>query len=718
METVSAPRLHDLIAAVAAPLQIWCGRDGQIRPGGAQGVYLGDVRILSMVLLTIEGEEPEPLALSLALPDADDDATPGAPGGPAGPVPYSGQHPEAGHAGPRDQDSDHARRWHPGRGRAGSGHAGTGPDGTGYHDGPRHGVGQRVCAWYLPGGPGQNGFLASLRVRRDRVLTPESVGERIRIDSGLGVDVVARVQIRLASDLAPMATVRSGGSGSPVRPVTADSGHWGWSEPIRTERPGIAVEIAADEARVERQGKDLVLTWSVRIPAGDCASVVWSADAMDGSAALHAAVGEPEWDAVVLHTALDQASDPRPRRLLDRSLADLTGLRMASGAAPGNNFLAAGAPWFFTLFGREALWAARLMLPVSTGPALGTLRALAAHQGTANDADSGEQPGKILHEVRSGRLRLPSDTGGSLDLPPVYYGSIDATPLWICLLHDLWLQGSPAAQIEPLLPALEAALGWLRDFGDADGDGFLEYSDDSDHSSHGLANQGWKDSADAVRYRDGSLAEGPIALCEVQGYAYEAAAGGAALLEAFGCPGGQYWRGWAADLAVRFRSDFWCSDEYGRYPAMALDGRKVRVDAVASNMGHLLGTGILGPLDSDAVAERLMRPELFSGYGIRTLSAGNGGYWPLSYHCGSVWAHDTVIAVLGLAQEGHHSQARRLAAGLLDAAEAFGYRMPELFGGDPAAAGPPSPYPSACRPQAWSAASAVPVVMALAHLLD
>jgi glycogen debranching enzyme len=268
--------------------------------------------------------------------------------------------------------------------------------------------------------------------------------------------------------------------------------------------------------------------------------------------------------------------------------------------------------------------------------------------------------------------------------------------------------------VRALLPNLRAALGWMRDSGDSDGDGLLEYIDTT---GRGLANQGWKDSGDSVQWRDGTLADGPIALCEVQAYAHKAALDGAELLDAFGEPGsgeGDAWRSWAAALRDRFRDAFWIDDRAGAYPAIALDARKRPVDTVTSNIGHLLGTGLLNPEESALVARRLVSPELASGYGLRTLSTDSTGYWPLSYHGGSVWTHDTAIAISGLAADGFRAEAAELSEGLLRAAVAFDYRMPELYGGDPASAAPtPIPYPAACRPQAWSAAAAVAVWDAL-----
>jgi glycogen debranching enzyme len=332
---------------------------------------------------------------------------------------------------------------------------------------------------------------------------------------------------------------------------------------------------------------------------------------------------------------------------------------------------------------------------------------LAAYQGVREVPETAEQPGKIMHELRPGTLSIP---GEDVILPPLYYGTVDATALWVCLLHDAWRWGMPAEEVEVLLPHLEAALAWMRDYGDSDGDGFLEYIDTT---GHGLANQGWKDSGDSIQWRDGTLAVGPIALCEVQGYAYEAAIDGAELLEAFGRPGADDWRAWAAGLKERFAASFWIDDPAGAYPAVALDAAKRKVDTVTSNIGHLLGTGILDPEQSALVARRLVSPELASGYGLRTMSQDSAGYWPLSYHGGSVWAHDTAIVIGGLAREGFRDEAERLTEGLLAAAAGFGYRMPELHAGDSAGeTSAPVPYPAACRPQAWSAAAAVAVLSA------
>jgi glycogen debranching enzyme len=361
-------------------------------------------------------------------------------------------------------------------------------------------------------------------------------------------------------------------------------------------------------------------------------------------------------------------------------------------------------PWFLTLFGRDSIWAARMMLPLGTGLAAGTLRTLARRQGTRVDEHSAEAPGKIMHELRHDDARISESTA----LPSAYYGTVDATLLWISLLADAWRWGLAESTVASLLPHLHRALYWLEHHGDPDGDGFVEYID---HSGRGLANQGWKDSFNAVRFHDGRLARAPIALCEVQGYAHRAALDAAAILEAFGGGDPDRWRQYAADLSAKFRSRFWTDGALGSYPAMALDADGRKVDSLTSNVGHLLGTGILSADEETTVASLLAAPTLSGAYGLRTMSTLDAGFDPLSYHCGSVWPHDTAIALLGLTSAG--ADAAPLIQGLLAAAEAFEYRLPELYGGDSRdEVGRPIPYPGACRPQAWSAAAGITVLQA------
>ncbi|WP_035780843.1 amylo-alpha-1,6-glucosidase [Arthrobacter sp. H14] len=535
-------------------------------------------------------------------------------------------------------------------------------------------------------------------VVRERRATTEGISEQLRIESAHEQDVRLDLKLTLTADNTPMEQVKDGRTAG--RRTAVSDTTWNWRDENTT------ATLEAPGAKIDFPDGTIALNWIVDVAAGSGTEAGWTLRLEDLAAPIIGTSLRP------LPTPAVVNDDPRLKRLMHRAFSDLSSLRIADRALPNDVFLAAGAPWFYTMFGRDSLIAARMLLTVDTTLAAGTLRTLAARQGTKTDVETAEQPGKILHEVRRTTLKVAGHDG--VQLPPVYYGTIDATPLWISLLHDAWQADMPESEVEALLDNLEAALNWLGEYGDSDGDGFLEYLDTT---GHGLANQGWKDSGDSIRWHNGSLAEGPIALSEVQGYAYEAAIDGAALLEAFGRPGAERWRKYAAEIAERFRASFWCEDELGRYPAIALDAEKKPVDGVSSNMGHLLGTGILNEEEKAAIARRLLHPTMFSGYGIRTVSTTNGGYWPLRYHAGSVWSHDTAMILAGLLRDGFADEAETLALGLLRAADGFDYRLPELFSGDSAdKTWPPIAYPASCRPQAWAAASAVPIAVALGGL--
>ncbi|SBT68119.1 Glycogen debranching enzyme (alpha-1,6-glucosidase) [Micromonospora sediminicola] len=538
----------------------------------------------------------------------------------------------------------------------------------------------------------------TVRVDRIRQAGARGLTEEIVVTSTAAEPVRTTVTVDLACDLAPVEQVKAGHAGQPLEAKAGEPGRVQWAA------DGLTVTVTGADATVDAAGERAVaprLSWPVTVDPGASVTLRWRLDVADPRAVVSAAPAAASW----AEPRVD-ADDRRLLRLLDRSLADLRGLRLAEPAHPEDVFLGAGVPWFLTLFGRDSLWAARMMLPLGTDLAAGTLRVLARRQGTRVDPATGEQPGKILHELR--RHELSFDNG--MRLPPAYYGTVDATMLWVGLLHDAWRWGLPADQVEPLLPHLEAALRWLDEHADADGDGFVEYIDTT---GHGLANQGWKDSGDAVRFRDARLAAPPIVLAEVQGYAHQAATNGADLLDAFGRPGADRWRAYADRLAERFRAAFWVDGRHGPQPALALDRDKRPVDSLTSNIGHLLGTGLLSDAESTQVAALLSTEALAGGFGLRTMSTDDAGFSPLSYHCGSIWAHDTAIVLAGLARAGHRAAALRLADGLLAAAEAFDYRLPELYGGDDRSAlGRPVPYPAACRPQAWSAAAAVLLLQA------
>ncbi|GAA5200435.1 glycogen debranching N-terminal domain-containing protein [Rugosimonospora acidiphila] len=539
---------------------------------------------------------------------------------------------------------------------------------------------------------GNDGPDPTVRIDRLREAAADGLTEEIRVSSSADDPVLATVTVELGCDLAPMDVVKHGGTTTP-RPARHAGGELVWS----TE--ATSVHVGGEGALVEPAPASL--TWTIEVPPGQTVTLRWRVRVVTTAAAVTAAHEPVEWSRPEL-----VADDRRLVRLLRRSLDDLAALRLAEPAARADTFLGGGVPWFLTLFGRDSIWAARMLLPTGTGLAAGTLRTLARRQGERTDPASGEAPGKIMHELRYGGLfAVHADAA-----PAVYYGTIDATPLWISLLHDAWRWGMPEAEVAALLPNLRAALGWLAEHADPNGDGFIEYLD---LSGRGLANQGWKDSGDSVRFRDGRIASGPIALCEVQGYAYQAAVNAAALLTAFGQPGARRWLDYADAMALRFRERFWVDGPDGRYPALALDRDGRPVDSLTSNIGHLLGTGLLNDAESAEVAAALGSPAMSSGFGLRTMSAGDGGFSPLSYHCGSVWPHDTAIAVAGLARAGFGVEAAELVEGVLAAAEGFGYRLPELYGGDDRAkVGRPVPYPAACHPQAWSAAASVAILQA------
>ena len=515
-------------------------------------------------------------------------------------------------------------------------------------------------------------------------LSPDGLTTTVEVRAGRPVTV--DLGIDLGVDLAPVAMVRQQQATVDAAPqISGDGLTWAGDD------SGCTLTCTPAPASYER------LAWRLQVAPGAPSRVELRFRAR--SDPQFAPGGTPPWTT----TVPVPVDDPRWAPLVEQGLADLAGLLLRDGE---DAFVAAGAPWYLTMFGRDALWTARLMMPFGTGLALSTLRALARRQGVRDDPATEEQPGKILHEVRSGTVRL-----GGMVLPPVYYGTVDATPLFVCTLADAWQAGADRDEVAALVPAARRCLAWM--VARTRESGWLRYVDTS---GHGLANQGWKDSVDSVRYADGGIADPPIALCEVQGYAYEAAVRGAALLADLGEPPVEGLAAWAESLRRRFSEAFWVDTPEGGHVAIALDGRGGRADAVASNMGHLLGTGILTPRQARRVATVLSGPSMSSGYGLRTLALDCPAYDPLSYHCGSVWPHDTAIAVRGLVAEGFRAEGAALARGLVEASAAFGGRLPELWSGDPRVPGEPGPaaYPSACRPQAWSAAAPLACLAALA----
>jgi glycogen debranching enzyme len=472
-----------------------------------------------------------------------------------------------------------------------------------------------------------------------------------------------------------------------------------------------SVVVSSDSAQATREG--LVHRTTIP-PRGHWGTVVTVAPGADGGApaapVVRPAVGElsrsdqrrQEWVAKipVLHMGNHSIE-----RTLRRSYDDLGALRIEDPTHPDRVVVAAGAPWFMTLFGRDSLWASEMAMPVDPSLALGTLQTLADHQGKVVDPVSEEEPGKILHEVR-----LDVSSGLSLGGKSVYYGSVDATPLFVVLLGSVSRWGFAKHTIAALLPNADRALDWIRDYGDRDGDGFVEYQRLNDR---GLINQGWKDSWDGINFADGRLAEPPIALCEVQAYVYDAYMARAWIAyDAGDAPLAQELADRAAELKVRFNEQFWMPER--GYYAIALDGKKRQVDACASNMGHCLWVGLVDEDKAPLVAQRLMSPEMFSGWGVRTLGTDMGAYNPASYHNGSVWPHDNAVIAAGLMRYGFVEEAQRISTALLEAADYSEGRLPELFCGfSREQYSEPVPYPTACSPQAWAATSPIQLVTSL-----
>ncbi|MET8846087.1 glycogen debranching N-terminal domain-containing protein [Amycolatopsis sp. NPDC004625] len=524
---------------------------------------------------------------------------------------------------------------------------------------------------------------ATLLVEQRREVSAARLGERFTVIN-FGDRRRLTITLRVATDFAGMDAVKAGRTTALVPPIADDLVSWrnGHGTTVLRAKPAGMVSAGT--------GSVATVTWHVEVGTGESWHVDLTADAAfrPGGFEQHPAAKDPQWT----------LPDGLPA-VAAKSLEDLRALLLADPESPDDGYLAAGAPWYLTLFGRDSLWAARLLLPLGGDLAAGTLRTLARRQGTRYDADTEEQPGKILHEIRA----APIDTG-QVQLSSRYYGTIDATPLWICLFRDAWRAGLPADEVHQLLPHMYAAMDWLTGTdADPDDDGLIEYQPSR---TGGLTHQGWKDSHDAFLHDDGTHPLAPLALCEAQGYAYAAAQAAVELGTAFNRAETAAWADWARRLEQRFRETFWIDDESGRYPAIALDSKKNPIHGATSNMAHLLGTGLLDRDEAALVAERLDRPDLTTRFGLRTLSSASPSYNPFSYHRGSIWPHDTAIAMTGLAAEGHHGQAHRLAETILRTAEHFDGHVPELFalldGSET-----PLAYPAACRPQAWSAAAVV-----------
>ena len=445
--------------------------------------------------------------------------------------------------------------------------------------------------------------------------------------------------------------------------------------------------------------------WRVTVPpAGSTRIDVTVAASADDASAPAARVGRRADADRLPHQATRLETDNGAFNvLLTRSLVDLDMLVTRTPAGPVPY---AGVPWYVAPFGRDSIITALQLLPYHAGVAASTLRFLAHWQGRTLDEFVDEEPGKILHEHRQGEM------ANCREIPFIpYYGTIDATPLFVVLLAEYVRWTGDVALARALWPAAGAAVAWMRAHGDRDGDGYLEYAT---RSRLGLGNQGWKDSEDAVSHADGRLAPAPIALVEVQGYAYAALEGGADVAAALGeTATAAAWRGDAAALRERFNCDFWL--EHESYYALALDGDKRACEVIASNPGHALWSGVIDETRAPVVGKRMLADDMFSGWGIRTLSARERRYNPMSYHNGSVWPHDNALAAAGFRRYHMPAGVIAVATALFEASRHFEHaRIPELFCGFPRQSdyGPIS-YPVACAPQAWAAGTVFQLVTAL-----
>ncbi|SES44348.1 glycogen debranching N-terminal domain-containing protein [Lentzea albida] len=544
--------------------------------------------------------------------------------------------------------------------------------------------------------------------------------ERTRyVGAGMREDVVLRnygpedlevtLTVHVQADFADLFEVKE----DRVRADQRRSGAEAREDGLELHRGSRGVRVSADHAEYDLDR----LTFHARVPArGEWSTRVTARPVVDGELAPALfPLDEPvEQSAPMTRARQWHESGPVLRvfgapslmRTLQQSREDLGALRIFDPERPQDTVIAAGAPWFMTLFGRDSILSSLMALPIDPTLALGTAQTLARHQGKAVEQNSEEEPGRILHEIRFG-----ADSSLALGGRNVYYGTADATPLFVMLLGELSRWGIGDDQMGALLPHADRALEWVDHHGDRDGDGFVEYHRTT---PRGLVNQGWKDSWDGVNFADGTIASSPIALCEVQGYVYAAFRARACLARVAGDDPG-YWEDRARALKKKFNDAFWLP-ELGRY-AVALDHAKRPVDSVTSNVGHCLWTGIVDDDKAEQVAESLMSKEMFTGWGVRTLSSDMGAYNPMSYHNGSVWPHDSTIVAAGLMRYGFVDHAQRLASALFDAAEAFGGRLPELLCGfDRTEYARPVPYPTSCSPQAWASASPVHLLRVLLRL--
>jgi glycogen debranching enzyme len=550
-------------------------------------------------------------------------------------------------------------------------------------------------------------------IRRDRVVAG-GVHEELQVDNHGPDPCRLTLELEVAADFADLFEVKQG---HPKKGrCRADAGQGRLTLEYRRDGFRRATVVTVDQpCQAGRDGLRFELELAPRQRWRACIEVTCQADGTDRPPRRRCgdlARLQPD-----MPMTLEQWTDRAPRLETDwdplchiyrHTLTDLAALRFRPDQRLAWSVPAAGLPWFMALFGRDSVLTAYQALPFHPELAQSTLHALAALQATERDDDADATPGKLPHEVRRGELAALGEW------PSPYYGSHDVTPLFLVLLEEYERWTGDTGLVAALEPAARAALAWIEDGGDPDGDGYLEYRT---RSPVGLRNQCWKDSWNSICFADGRLADPPIATCEIQGYAYAARLAAARLARRrWHDPGlADRLEADAAALRERFNRDFW--DERRGHYVLALDRDKRRVDAMTSNAGQLLWTGIVDHAHAPALVARLLADDMHSGWGIRTMSAADGAYNPIEYHNGTVWPHDTALIAEGLRRYGHREEASRLGFELLEAAAAFAYRLPEVFAGYPrAATGMPVEYPTACRPQAWAAGTPLLVLRTLLGL--
>ena len=552
----------------------------------------------------------------------------------------------------------------------------------------------------------------TLNIRRIRAINGR-LFERVRVKNYNAWPVSVSVEFSLGADFADIFEVRGMAREAPghFEPPTA-SGRVATFAYLGRDgvRRHTRIEFSTDPESMEVAGDLIRVSFRLRLGAYQTRLVAMTMEPVVAEETLQpkefdAAVHElrrsyEEWERENMQIVTDNELF---NTLLARGLRDLRALYTGWD---GDTVLAAGIPWYVATFGRDSLVASHQLLMVTSKPGRNTLRFLAKHQGDKVDEWRDEEPGKILHEFRRGEL-----AGAGLIPHTPYFGSVDSTPLFLLLYAQHFRWTGDLALARELLPNVNAALAWIDEFGDMDGDGFVEYRT---RSARGIRNQGWKDAHDAVVHADGRMAEPPIALAEVQAYVYVAKLRVADVFEALG----DHDRASvlvkeAAALRDRFNEAFWMDDE--QFFAGALDGDKRQVRTVVSNPGHGLYCGILNPEKAEPLARRLLAPDMFSGWGIRTMSKSAAAYNPMSYHNGSVWPHDNAWIAAGLKRYGFVKETNRVATAMFDAAIYADYmRLPELFCGfTRRSPNRPVSYPVACSPQAWAAGAPFLILQAM-----